>query len=89
MDLMAGFAFRQLRAEIVRKLQDRGLFQSSPRQVPPSGQNLDLEKYDQFLKEEMVSRQRRQRKLNRQNLVWVVVGMLLPLLLVILQFLFF
>ena len=92
MDLLAGQALRQLRAEIVRKLDDRGLFtaaRKAPPSGPPAGPPPDPEKVDRFLQEEMAARRLRQRRLDRQNLAWVVAGMLLPLLLVVLKFLFF
>lgn len=89
MDLLAGLAFRQLRAEIVRKLHDPGFFASAARKMPPSGQPLDPEKVERFLQEETAARQRRRRKLDRQNFAWVVAGVLLPLLVVALKFLFF
>ena len=89
MDLLAGLALRQFRTELVRKLTDRGLFQSAPRKVPPASHPLDLNSYDRFLKEESALRQLRRRKLARQNLAWVVAGILLPLLAVVLRILFF
>lgn len=89
MDLLAGQALRQWRAEIVRKLSDRGFFPAAARKAPPSGPPPDPDQYDRFLQEEMASRRRRWRKLDRQNLAWVVAGILLPLLLVALKFLFF
>lgn len=88
MDLLAGLAFRRWRAEIVRKLDDRGLF-TAARKAPPSGPPSDPERLDRFLQEEMAARRRRQRKRDRQHLAWVVAGILLPLLAVALKFLFF
>ena len=88
MDLLAGQALRQLRAEIVRKLDDRGLF-TAARKATPSGPPSDPERLDRFLQEEMAARRRRQRKRDRQHLAWVVAGMFLPLLLVALKLLFF
>ena len=90
MDLMTGQAMRQLRAEITRNLQDRGFFQSKLRRgIPSSNHPLDTEKYNQFMKEERTARKRRQQKLSRQNLAYVIIGTLLPLLLLVLKFLFF
>ena len=92
MDLMAGPALRQFRKEIARKLQDYGLFRPTlPRRprVPPVGRDADPDGYERFLQEEMAFQQRRRKKLDRQNLVWIIAGILLPLLLVVLKFLFF
>ena len=90
MDLLAGQAMKQLRKEATRKLQNRGLFQSTlPKKAPSGHHSIDTEKYTQFMKEELASRKQRQRKLNRQNLVYVVLGTLLPMLLLILKILFF
>ncbi len=90
MDLMAGPAMQQLRKEVTRKLYNRGLFQSTLPKRPPSGHHsIDTEKYAQFMKEELAWRKKRQRRLNRQNLVYVLLGSLLPMLLLVLKFLFF
>ena len=92
MDLMAGPALRQFRKEIASKLQDSGFFEPTlPRRprVPPTGKDADPEGYERFLQEEMAFQQRRRKKRNRQNLVWVVAGTLLPLLLITLKILFF
>ena len=89
MDLLAGLAFRRWREEIVRKLDDRGSFPAAARKAPPSRPPSDPERVDRFLQEETAARRRRWRKLDRQNLAWVVAGMFLPLLLVALKLLFF
>ena len=90
MDALAGYAVRKIREEINRKIQDRGLFSTTLQKRPPSGHaSINAEKYDRFLQEELALRSKQRRMRDRQTLVWVLLGSLLPLLVLVLQHLFF
>lgn len=91
MDALAGYAVRKIREEINRKIQDRGLFSTTLQKRPPSGghASINAEKGDRFLQEELASRSKQRRIRDRQTLVWVLLGSLLPLLVLVLQHLFF
>ena len=90
MDLLAGLALRKCREEMDRKLSDHGAFQP-PRKAPPlPSRGLRAQKeYDRFLTEEDAANHQRQRTRELQLRALVVLGSLLPVLLIVLNWLFF
>ena len=88
MSILAGFALRKLREETDRRISDRGIFRSSQAPAVPSTHGAQ-KAYDRFLEtEDAVYRQRRRRR-DLQTSLLVVLGILLPVLLVALTWLFF
>lgn len=89
MSLFGGYALKQFQQELSRKLRDRGLFQSTSAPTRSTRTQVDFKKYDEILNAEEAAHRRRVRKANRQNLAWVIVATSLPVLLFVLDFLFF
>ena len=88
MSFLAGFALRKFREETDRTISDRGIFPTSQAPSVPSRHGKQ-KAYDRFLENEDAAYHQRRRRCDRQNSLLVVLGMLLPVLLVALTWLFF
>ncbi len=81
--------YGQFVREANRSYEDSVLNPHKPFPTPPKNTAASTSEYTRFLRQETAARKRRWRRSSRQLLAWVLVCSLLPILAIILDWLFF